>query len=327
MRRRAFIKLLGGAATSLPIAAHAQQPALQVVGFLSGRSLATDKHLVAAFRQGLNETGYVEERNVTIDYSWAEGQVDRLPQLAADLVRRQVSVIFGGGMDVKMRAVKDAISTIPAVFATGGDPVEFGLVASMNRPGGNATAVTVRSAELGSKRLELLHNLLPSVTLVALLLDPNNPTAEGITKDVQTAAQKLGLQVYIARARSERETDDAFAAVARERAGALLVPADPLFIGRRPQVIGLAKRYAIPAIYDRRDFPTDGGLMSYGASIVDQYYQSGRYVGRILKGEKAGDLPVMQPTKFELVINAKTAKSLGMKIPDNLLALADEVIE
>jgi putative ABC transport system substrate-binding protein len=230
-------------------------------------------------------------------------------------------------MEVKIRAVKDAISTIPVVFATGGDPVELGLVASMNRPGGNATAVTVRSAELWSKRLELLHNLLPSVTVVALLFNPNNPTTDTIAKDVQTAARMLGLQVYIATARSDHEIDDAFAALAPERAGALLVTADPLFNGNRPQVIGLAKRYAIPAIYDRRDFPADGGLMSYGASIVDQYYQSGRYVGRILKGERPVDLPVIQPTKFELVINAKTAKSLGMKIPDNLLALADEVIE
>jgi putative ABC transport system substrate-binding protein len=328
MRRREFITLLGGAGATWPFAARAQQqPTMQVVGFLSGRSLATDKHLVAAFRQGLNETDYVEERNVTIDYSWAEGQVDRLPQLAADLVRHQVSAIFAGGMDVKLRAVRDVISTIPVVFATGGDPVELGLVASMNRPGGNATAVTAVTAVLSSKRLELLHRLLPSVTLVALLVNPNNPTAEAITKDVQTAAQKLGLQVYIAKARSDRDTDDAFAALAREQAGALLVAADPLFIGKRPQIISLANRYAVPAIYDRRDFPADGGLMSYGASIVDQYYQSGRYVGRILKGERPADLPVIQPTKFVLVINAKTAKSLGIKIPDNLVALADEVIE
>jgi putative tryptophan/tyrosine transport system substrate-binding protein len=328
MRRRELIIFLGSTALARPLAARAQQqPTMHVVGFLSGRSLATDKHLVAAFRQGLNESGYVEGQNVTIDYSWAEGQVDRLPQLAADLVGRQVSAIFAGGMDVKLRVVKDVISTIPVVFATGGDPVELGLVASMNRPGGTATAVTVVTAVLSSKRLELLHRLLPSVTLVALLVDPNNPTADTITKDVQTAAQKLGLQVFIAKARSDRETDDAFAALARERAGAVLVTADPLFIGRRPQIISLANRYAVPAIYDRRDFPEDGGLMSYGASIVDQYYQSGRYVGRILKGERPGDLPVIQPTKFELVINAKTAKSLGMKIPDNLLALADEVIE
>ena len=321
MRRREFITLLGGAGATWPFAARAQQqPTMQVVGFLSGRSLATDKHLVAAFRQGLNETGYVEERNVTIDYSWAEGQVDRLPQLAADLVRHQVSAIFAGGMDVKLRTVRDVISTIPVVFATGGDPVELGLVASMNRPGGNATAVTVVTAVLSSKRLELLHRLLPSVTLVALLVNPNNPTAEAITKDVQTAAQKLGLQVYIAKARSDRDTDDAFAALAREQAGALLVAADPLFIGKRPQIISLANRYAVPAIYDRRDFPADGGLMSYGASIVDQYYQSGRYVGRILKGERPADLPVIQPTKFEFVINLKTAKSLGIKIPDNLVA-------
>jgi putative ABC transport system substrate-binding protein len=327
MRRRELIILLGSTALTWPLAARAQQPAMRVIGFLSGRSLATDKHLVVAFRQGLSESGYVEGRDVTIDYSWAEGQLDRLPLLAADLVTRQASVIFAGGMEVKIRAVKDAISTIPVVFATGGDPVELGLVASMNRPGGNATAVTVRSAELWSKRLELLHKLLPSVTLVALLLDPNNPTTDTIAKDVQTAAQMLGLQVYIAMAQSDHEIDDAFAALAHERAGALLVTADPLFNGNRPKVIGLAKRYAIPAIYDRRDFPADGGLMSYGASIVDQYYQSGRYVARILKGERPVDLPVIQPTKFELVINAKTAKSLGMKIPDNLLALADEVIE
>jgi ABC-type uncharacterized transport system substrate-binding protein len=327
MRRRAFITLLGGAAVGWPLAVRAQQPAMRAVGFLSGRSLATDKHLVVAFGRGLSEAGYVDGRDVTIDYTWAEGQLDRLPALATGLVRRQVSVIFAGGMDVKLRAVKDVISTIPVVFATGGDPVELGLVASVNRPGGNATAVTVATAVLWSKRLELLHRLLPSVTLVALLVDPNNPTAEAITKDVQTAAQKLGLQVYIAKARSDRDTDDAFAALAREQAGALLVTADPLFIGRRPQIIGLANRYAVPAIYDRRDFPADGGLMSYGASIVDQYYQSGRYVGRILKGERPADLPVIQPTKFELVINAKTAKSFGIKIPDNLLALADEVIE
>ena len=327
MRRRKFLGLAGGLAVTWPVALRAQQPAPPVVGFLSGRSPATDSHLVVAFRQGLSEAGYVEGRDVTIKYAWAEGQVDRLPTLAADLVRRQVSVIFGGGMDVKVRAVKDAISTIPAVFATGGDPVELGLVASMNRPGGNATAVTVVTAALSSKRLELLHQLLPSVKLVALLVDPNNPTAEAITKDVETAAQKLKLQVYVAKARSDSETEDAFAALAREKAGALLVTADPLFIGRRPQIIGLAKRYAVPAIYDRRDFPADGGLMSYGAGIVDQYHQSGRYVGRILKGERPADLPVIQPTKFELVINAKTAKSLGMKIPDNLLALADEVIE
>jgi putative ABC transport system substrate-binding protein len=283
--------------------------------------------LVAAFRQGLAETGYVDGRNVTIEYHWADGQFDRLPALAADLVRRQAAVIFGGGMDIKIRAVKDAISTIPAVFATGGDPIKLGLVASVNQPGGNVTAVTVLTAELWSKRLELLRNLLPSVTQIALLLDPNNPTADTIRKDVRTAAQVLGVQAYIASSRNDQELEAAFAALTRERATALLVTADPLFIGRRQQVISLANRYSIPAIYDRRDFTVDGGLMSYGASIIDQYLQSGRYVGRILKGAHPADLPVMQPTKFEFVINLKTAKALGLTIPPNILALADEVIE
>jgi putative tryptophan/tyrosine transport system substrate-binding protein len=326
MRRREFITLVGGAA-ALPLVAHAQQPAMPLIGFLSGRSLATDAHLVAAFRQGLSEAGYVEGRDVAIEYHWADGQFDRLPAMATDLVKHQVSVIFAGGMDVKLKAVKAAIPTIPIVFATGTDPVELGLVASMSRPGGNVTAVTVLTTALQSKRLELLRNLLSSVTLVALLLNPNHPAADTITKDVRTAAKALGVQIYVAAARGEDEIDDAIAAVKRERADALLVPADPVFIGRRQQVIGLAKRFGIPTMFDRRDFPVDGGLMSYGASIVDQYLQSGRYVGRILKGSQPAELPVLQPTRFEFVINIKTAKALGLAVPPSLLALADEVIE
>ncbi len=327
MQRRKFITLLGGAAMASPFSAQAQQQTVPLVGFLSGRSLATDSNLVAAFRRGLADTGYVDGRDVTIVFRWADGQFDRLPALAADLVKRQAAVIFGGGLDVRIRAVKDAISTIPVVFATGGDPVKLGVVASMNRPGGNATAVTVLTAQLWSKQLELLRNLLPSVSQVALLLDPNNPTADTIREDVRTAAQVLGVRVYVANSRNDQELEEAFAALTRERASALLVTADPLFIGRRQQVIGLADRYRIPAIYDRRDFAVDGGLLSYGASIIDQYLQSGRYVGHILKGAQPGDLPVMQPTKFEFVINLKTAKALGLTIPPSILALADEVIE
>jgi putative ABC transport system substrate-binding protein len=237
MRRREFISLFGGAA-AMPFAAHAQQLATPVIGFLSGRSLATDAHLVAAFRQGLSEAGYLEGRDVVIEYHWADGQVDRLLAMATDLVKRQVSVIFAGGMDVKLQAVKAAIPTIPIVFATGIDPVELGLVASMSLPGGNITAVTVLTTALQSKRLELLRNLLPSVTLVALLLNPNHPAADTITRDVRTAAKVLGVQIYVAAARDEHEIDDAISAVKREQADALLVTADPLFIGRRQQVIG-----------------------------------------------------------------------------------------
>jgi len=327
MRRREFITLFGGAAATWPLATRAQQQTMPVVGFLSGRSLTTDANLVAAFRQGLAEVGYVDGRDVTIEFHWADGQTDQLPAMAGELAKRPVSVIFGGGLDVKIRAVKDEITTTPVVLATGGDPVRLGIVSSLNRPGGNATAVTVLTSEIWSKRLELLRTLLPSVTVVALLLDPNNPTAGYITKDVQRAATVLGVQVQVAKARNNSEMDAAFAALPEERAGAVLVTADPLFIGKRPQVIELAKRFKIPAVYDRRDFPAGGGLMSYGASIIDQYLQSGQYVGRILKGAQPADLPVMQPTKFEFVINLKTAMALGLTIPPNILALADEVIE
>ena len=330
VKRRDFITALIGSVASLsawPRAARAQQPTLPIVGFLSGRSLASDANLVAAFKQGLNENGYVEGRDVTIEYHWADGQFDRLPEQAADLVRRQVSVIFAGGMEVKISAVRDEISTIPVVFATGGDPVKLGLVASMNRPGGNATAVTVLTSELWSKRLELLRNILPSMGLVGLLVDPDNPTTDSITKEVHAAAQVFGFQTYIAKAREGREVDDAFAALARERAGGVLVTADPLFNSRRAQIISLGQKFGIPAIYERREFPAEGGLMSYGANIGDQYLQSGRYVGRILKGAQPADLPVLQPTKFELVINLKAAKAFVISVPPNMLALADEVIE
>jgi putative ABC transport system substrate-binding protein len=327
MRRREFITLVGGATLARPLAARAQQKLIPSVGFLSGRSLSSDAHLVAAFRQGLSEIGYVEGQNLTIEFRWAEGQFDRLPGMVADLIGHQVSVIFAGGMDVQIRAVKDAISTTPAVYAVGGDPVEYGIVASMNRPGGNATAVTVLTAALWPKRLEILRELLPSVALIGILINPNNLTAETIANDVGTASHLLGVEIKVVNARSDAELNDAFAVLKQERVGALLVMGDTLMNAWRYQLISLANRYSIPSIYDRRDFPVDGGLMSYGASPVDQYLQSGRYVGRILSGAKPADLPALQPTRFDLVINLKTAKALGLTVPQSLLVAADEVIE
>jgi putative tryptophan/tyrosine transport system substrate-binding protein len=321
MRRRDFITGIAGSAAVWPLAAHAQQSKMQTIGFLSGRSLASDSHLVAAFRQGLKETGYVEGQNLTIEFRWAEGQFDRLRALATELVSRQVAAIFVGGMDIAVRAARAAITTIPIVVATGGDPVELGLVASFNRPGGNATAVTVITAALWSKRLVV------SATSAAVLVNPNDPNAASYTRDVQVAANTLGLQVHVVHASTERDFDTAFATLVDARADALLVTLNSLFINRREKLVAVAASYAVPAIYDRREFPAAGGLMSYGASIIEQYRQSGVYIGRILRGVKPADLPVMQPTKFELVINRKTAKALGLAIPDKVLALADEVIE
>jgi ABC-type uncharacterized transport system substrate-binding protein len=327
MRRRDFITGIAGSVAVWPLAAHAQQSKMPTIGFLSGRSLASDFHLVAAFRQGLKETGYVEGQNLTIEFRWAEGQFDRLRALAAELVSRQVAAIFVGGMDIAVRAVRAAITTTPIVVATGGDPVELGLVASFNRPGGNATAVTVITAALWSKRLELLRELVVTATSAAVLVNPNDPNAASYSRDVQVAANTLGLQVRIVHAGTERDFDIAFATLVDARADALLVTLNSLFINRREKLVALAARYAVPAIYDRREFPAAGGLMSYGASIIEQYRQSGVYIGKILRGVKPADLPVMQPTKFELVINLRTAKALGLEIPPTLLATADEVIE
>jgi putative tryptophan/tyrosine transport system substrate-binding protein len=327
MRRREFIRLFGGGVAVWPLAARAQQPAMPVIGFLSGRSLASDAHLVAAFRQGLNENGYVVDHNVKIEFRWAEGQFDRLRVMAADLVGRHVTAIFAGGMDIDIRGVRTVITTTPAVFATGGDPVGFGLVESFNRPGGNATAVTVIAAELAPKRLELLRGLVVSATVIALLINPNDANAASSTRDVQIAAGTLGLQVRVVNAVAEADFDTAFATLVNAGANALLVPTNALFINRREKLVALAARYAVPAMYDRREFPAAGGLMSYGASITEQYRQSGVYIGKILRGAKPADLPVLQPTKFELVINLKTAKALGLAVPANLLARVDEVIE
>jgi putative ABC transport system substrate-binding protein len=327
MRRRDFITGIAGSVAVWPLAAHAQQSKMPTIGFLSGRSLASDFHLVAAFRQGLKEIGYVEGQNLTIEFRWAEGQFDRLRALAAELVSRQVAAIFVGGMDIAVRAVRAAITTTPIVVATGGDPVELGLVASFNRPGGNATAVTVITAALWSKRLELLRELVVSATSAAVLVNPNDPNAASYTRDVQVAANTLGLQVHVVHAGTERDFDTAFATVVDARADGLLVTLNSLFINRHEKLVAVAASYAVPAIYDRREFPAAGGLISYGASIIEQYRQSGVYIGKILRGVKPADLPVMQPTKFELVINRKTAKALGLAIPDKVLALADEVIE
>jgi putative ABC transport system substrate-binding protein len=326
MRRRDFIILLAGAMGGWPSAVRAQQQPMPVIGYLSVGSPATDDFRLTAFRQGLNETGYVEGQSVAIEYRWAQGQNDRLPALAADLVRRQVAVIATVGPPSAL-AAKAATASIPIVFVVGIDPVQAGLVASLNRPGGNITGVAILSAELAAKRLDLLHELVPTATLVALLVNPTNAVSDSMTRNLQDAARSLGLQVHVLRASTASEIDAAFGALVELRAGALVLGGDPFFTNQRAQIVALAARHAVPAIYGVRLFPATGGLMSYGTDLADSFRQAGVYGGKILKGAKPADLPVEQAVKVELVINLETAKTLGLTIPQVLLGRADEVIE
>ena len=326
MRRREFIKVVAGSAVVWPLAAHAQPAAMPIVEVLDSSSANEYAPFLVAFREGLHEAGFIEGRNVAIEYRWADGRYDRLPSLAAELVRVPVAVLVATGITAAA-AAKAATSTVPIVFNTGGDPVRFGLVASLNKPGGNITGVASLGKVLVAKRFELLRELVPKANAVAFLVNPNNAVAALDTSDAQAAAATLGYQLIIVKGGSEGDIDAAFATIAEQRAGGLLQQLDPFLQSRREQLVGLAVRYALPAIYERRDFATAGGLMSYGTSLRDALRLVGRYAGRLLKGEKPANLPVQQPTKFELVINLKTANALRLTVPPTLLTRADEVIE
>jgi putative tryptophan/tyrosine transport system substrate-binding protein len=330
LKRREFITLLGGAAAAWPLGVRAQQSPLPVIGFLNAASPDLFAHVVRAFRLGLNEMGYVEGRNVEIEYRWAENQYDRLPALAAELVRRRVSVITTGSATLAALAAKAATTTIPIVFLMGADPVELGFVTSLNRPGGNLTGVTTLNVEISPKRLEVLRELLPTTTIMGVLVNPmNNPaTVETELRQAKAATHTLGLQmIHVLQATTERDLDSAFSTLIQRRAGGLVISADTFFSGKSVELAALASRHAMPTISPYREFVTAGGLMSYGGSVTELYRLVGIYTGRVLKGEQPADLPVQQVTKVELVINLKTAKSLGLEVPPTLLARADEVIE
>jgi putative tryptophan/tyrosine transport system substrate-binding protein len=327
IRRREFV-LLGGGAAAWPLAARAQQQAMPVIGFLSTRSPDTDAQLMVSLRQGLSAGGFVEDRNVAVEYRYAQGQPSRLPSLASDLVRRQVAIMVTTGGTQAALAAKSATTTIPIVFSIGADPVKAGLVPSLNRPGGNLTGVTTSYDESAPKRLGLLREILPKSTIIGVLVNPTDPiTANGETNEMREAARSVGQQVEILQASTERDIDAAFASLIRMRANALIVAPDALFATQAHQLIALATRHAVPTLYWRREFAQAGGLMSYGSNLADALNMMGVYAARILKGEKPGDLPVQQPTKFELVVNVKAAKAIGLAIPESFLARADEVIE
>jgi putative tryptophan/tyrosine transport system substrate-binding protein len=327
MRRRVFISLLGGTVVTWPLAAVGQQQAPTVIGFLSGQSADGYEHNIAAFRKALAENGYVEGQDLLIEYRWANVREDRLPELATDLVHRGVALIFASGSPTATLAAKAATTTMPIVFSTGIDPVKAGYVASMNRPGSNVTGIAFLASQLSGKRLGLLRQLLPNLGTLAILSNPKHPTNAADQNEAANLAQSMGVKVHTLSASNETEVVGAFATLDGVKVDALLVGADPVFFDNRRRIVALAAQHALPAAYELRDFADDGGLMSYGPGIVEAYYQAGIYAARILKGEKPGDLPVMQSTKFEFVINLKTAKTLGLTVPPTLLATADEVIE
>jgi putative tryptophan/tyrosine transport system substrate-binding protein len=324
VRRREFIKIVAGSALgTLPLPSYAQQAAMPVVGFINAASAENQKRLVAAFLKGLTQSGYIDGQNVKVEYRWAEGQYDQMPALIAELLGRQAAVISATGSTAAVQAAMAATWTIPIVFVIGGDPVKFGLIASLNRPGGNVTGVSF----LVTKQLGLLHELIPSATNFGFLVNLNNPNAESDTNNAHLAAEALGRKIVVVKARTREDIDHAFTLLTQERADALLISADPLFSGSREQLAALAAHHTLPAMFNSREFALAGGLLSYGPDQADAYHEAGTYVGRILGGEKPSELPVVQPTKFELVINIKTAKSLGLNVPPLLLARADEVVE
>ncbi len=327
MRRREFITHLGGVAASWPLAVRAQQPAIPVVGFVSARSPSESVDVVAAFRRGLRQTGFVEGQNLSIAFRWAEGRYDRLPTLAAELLGLRPAVIFAAGGPPSALAAKKATSTVPVIFVAGVDPVQLGLIASLNHPGGNVTGIHMFSAALEPKKLELLHELVPKARVICALVNPTNPSAAIVSKDLEAAARAMGLQLHIIHASTEQDLDAVFANWAKLRADGLVVTSEAFFDSQRERIVALSSQHSVAGIYPWREYVVAGGLMSYGSNLPDSYRQAGIYAARILNGEKPADLPVTQPTKFELVLNLKTAKALGLTIPPTTLATADEVIE